>query len=57
MEAYNTLGIEGATLTKDTGLPYTVKQALKLENQGQFHPTKICKGFNGKSNRKWCAIL
>lgn len=49
MEAYNTLGIEGATLTKDTGLPYTVKQALKLEDQGQFHPIKYAKALMDKA--------
>lgn len=49
MEAYSTLGIEGATLTKDTGLPYTVKQALKLEDQGQFHPIKYAKALMDKA--------
>ncbi|MDI2585989.1 FAD-dependent oxidoreductase [Psychrobacillus sp. NEAU-3TGS] len=49
MEAYNALGIQGATLTKDTGLPYTVKQALKLENQGQFHPIKYAKALMEKA--------
>ncbi|SES29290.1 FAD-dependent oxidoreductase [Psychrobacillus sp. OK032] len=49
MDAYNTLGIEGATLTKDTGLPYTVKQALKLENQGQFDPIKYAKALMEKA--------
>lgn len=49
MEAYNTLGIEGAALTKDTGLPYTVKQALKLESQGQFHPVKYAKALMDKA--------
>lgn len=40
MDAYHAIGIEGASFTTDTGLPYTVKEALKLANQGQFHPLK-----------------
>ena len=49
MEAYNKIGIEGATLTKETGLPYTVKESLKLENQGQFHPLKYANGLIKKA--------
>lgn len=40
MDAYEKMGIEEAILTKETGLPFTVKESLKLENQGQFHPLK-----------------
>ncbi|MFF2753862.1 FAD-dependent oxidoreductase [Psychrobacillus sp. NPDC058041] len=49
MNAYKKLGIEGAALTKDTGLPYTVKESLKLENQGQFHPLKYATGLVKKA--------
>ncbi|MEK4487489.1 FAD-dependent oxidoreductase [Psychrobacillus sp. FSL H8-0484] len=49
MDAYIRLGIEGVTLTKDTGLPYTVKESLKLENQGQFHPLIYAKGLMEKA--------
>lgn len=51
-EAYNKLGIEGATLTKDTGLPYTVKESLKLENQGQFHPLRYALALVKKAEEK-----
>ncbi|TQR21511.1 FAD-dependent oxidoreductase [Psychrobacillus vulpis] len=49
MDAYNKLGIEGATLTKETGLPFTVKEALKMENQGQFHPLKYATALMEKA--------
>ncbi|WP_391117960.1 FAD-dependent oxidoreductase [Psychrobacillus sp. L3] len=49
MDAYQKLGIEGATLTKETGLPYKVKESLKLENQGQFHPLKYATGLMKKA--------
>lgn len=50
LDAYHRLGIEGATLTKETGLPFTVKESLKLENQGQFHPVKYALGLVEKAN-------
>lgn len=40
LDAYHMIGIDGGTLTKEIGLPFTVKEGLKLENQGQFHPLK-----------------
>ncbi|MFB5087436.1 FAD-dependent oxidoreductase [Psychrobacillus sp. PGGUH221] len=49
MDAYNKLGIEGATLTTNTGLPYDVMESLKLENQGQFHPLKYATGLMNKA--------
>ena len=45
MDAYNQIGLYGASLTKETGLPYTVKESLKLEKQGQFHPLKYAKAL------------
>lgn len=49
MDAYNTLGIKGSSLTKETGLPFIVKEALKLENQAQFHPVKYATGLLKKA--------
>lgn len=37
-EAYEKLGIPGASLTKQTDLPFPIRTALKLEDQYQFHP-------------------
>ena len=45
MDAYQKIGIGPASLTKETELPYEVKEALKLENQGQFHPVKFAKAL------------
>ncbi|MGN0452481.1 MAG: FAD-dependent oxidoreductase [Ruminococcus sp.] len=35
-----------STYKQDTGLPFGVKAALKLENQGQFHPLKFAKAIS-----------
>lgn len=45
MDAYQKIGIESAALTKETELPYQVKEALRLDNQGQFHPVKYAKAL------------
>ncbi|MEK4520511.1 FAD-dependent oxidoreductase [Psychrobacillus sp. FSL W7-1493] len=45
MDAYEKLGIGPATLTEQTELPYQVKKALRLDNQGQFHPVKYAKAL------------
>lgn len=37
-QAYEKIGIPGASLTKETDLPFPVRIALKLEDQLQFHP-------------------
>src|SRR3954451_17785503 len=34
-----------ASLTRDTGLPFDVVQAMRWDNQGQFHPTKYVAGL------------
>src|SRR5699024_5456537 len=43
-EAYNTLGIDG-TFERDLPFNIEVKGALKLEEQGRFHPVKYCKAL------------
>ncbi len=52
MEAYNALDIKSSSLTKKTELPFQIKTALKLENQGQFHPLKYAKVLIEKSVEK-----
>ena len=52
MEAYQTLGIKPSSLTKQTELPFPVKSALKMENQGQFHPLEYLKVLIQKSVEK-----
>lgn len=37
-EAYQKLGIPGAQLTTETDLPFYIRQALRLDDQLQFHP-------------------
>lgn len=37
-DAYEKLGIPGAALTTETDLPFPVRQALRLDDQKQFHP-------------------
>src|SRR3954463_3623534 len=34
-----------ATLTRDTGLPFDVLQAMRWDGQAQFHPTKYVQGL------------
>ncbi|HMC92469.1 MAG TPA: FAD-dependent oxidoreductase, partial [Allosphingosinicella sp.] len=34
-----------ASLTRDTGLPFEVLQAMRWDNQAQFHPTKYVAGL------------
>ena len=34
-----------ASLTRDTGLPYEVRAAMRWDDQAQFHPTKFVKGL------------
>ena len=34
-----------ASLTRDTGLPFDVLQAMRWDNQAQFHPTKYVAGL------------
>lgn len=37
-EAYQKIGIPGATLTTETDLPFPIRKALRLDDQYQFHP-------------------
>lgn len=34
-----------ASLTRETGLPYEVRAAMRWDDQAQFHPTKFVKGL------------
>jgi glycine/D-amino acid oxidase-like deaminating enzyme/nitrite reductase/ring-hydroxylating ferredoxin subunit len=44
VEVAKRLGLP-ASLTRDTGLPFDVLQAMRWENQAQFHPTKYVAGL------------
>src|SRR5439155_668449 len=44
VEVARRLGLP-ASLTRDTGLPYDVLQAMRWDGQAQFHPTKYVAGL------------
>ncbi|MFL6856338.1 MAG: FAD-dependent oxidoreductase [Allosphingosinicella sp.] len=44
VEVAQRLGLP-ATLTRDTGLPFDVLQAMRWDGQAQFHPTKYVQGL------------
>jgi glycine/D-amino acid oxidase-like deaminating enzyme/nitrite reductase/ring-hydroxylating ferredoxin subunit len=44
VEVAKRLGLP-ASLTRETGLPFEVRQAMRWENQAQFHPTKYVAGL------------
>ena len=44
VEVARRLGLP-ASLTRDTGLPFDVLQAMRWDNQAQFHPTKYVAGL------------
>lgn len=43
-KAMEQIGIE-TTITKETGLPFSIQGALRLDNQAQFHPLKFLDGL------------
>jgi len=44
VEVARRLGLP-ASLTRDTGLPFDVLQAMRWDNQAQFHPTRYVQGL------------
>ena len=54
-KAYETLGLPGE-VTTDTGLPFTVPGALRMDNQAQFHPIKYLYGLADAARRKGLTI-
>jgi len=55
LEAYEKLGLSGE-LTADTGLPFPVPGALRMDNQAQFHPIKYLYGLANAARREGLTI-
>jgi len=55
LDAYGRLGLSGE-ITDDTGLPFPVPGALRMDNQAQFHPIKYLYGLAGAARKKGLTI-
>lgn len=56
LKAYERLGIRGKLVT-ETSLPFSVKSAIVMENQAQFHPLKYLRGLVEEIVQKGCQIF
>lgn len=54
-KAYEKLGLPGG-ITANTGLPFPVPGALRMDNQAQFHPIKYLYGLADAARRKGLMI-
>ncbi|MBV8686915.1 MAG: FAD-dependent oxidoreductase [Alphaproteobacteria bacterium] len=56
VEVARRLGLP-ASLTRDTGLPFEVLQAMRWENQAQFHPTRYVAGLAATLPGEGCHVF